>query len=175
MKGSEKMNLYELTAEYQHLQSILENNGGDVTRDEAIEILKAMEITEKDIDEKAENYARIVKNLEGSIEAIKAEKKRLSDKQAALENGIDRLKANLYEAMIKLDKKEIKSDLFKIKIQKNGGALPVIVDVPVEELEDEFVIVSEKPDLKAIEKYIKETGDITFAHFGERGESLRIK
>lgn len=169
------MNLYELTAEFQHLQDLLENNGGEITKDEAEEIYKAIQFTEKNIDEKAENYARIIKNFEGSIEAIKAEKKRLSDKQSVLENGIDRLKANLEEAMLKLNKREIKSDLFKIKIQKNGGTLPVIVDVPVEELEDEFVVVTEKPDLKAIAKYIEETGDITFAHFGERGESLRIK
>lgn len=169
------MNLYELTAEYQHLQRILENNGGELTQEELMAINEVISITEKNIDEKGENYARIIKNFEVNVEGIKSEKKRLSDRQAALENGIDRLKVNLYEAMVKLDKKEIKSDLFTIKIQKNGGSLPVIVDVPVEELEDQFVIVSEKPDLKAIEQYIKETGDITFAHLGERGESLRIK
>ena len=72
-------------------------------------------------------------------------------------------------------KTKFKTKLFSFTIAKNGGALPVIVNVPTEKLDDEFVVVTEQPDLKAIAEYIKKTGDVSFAKFGERGESLRIK
>ena len=165
------MNLYELTAEFQHLQSLLEN-GEDGFEDE---IARKLYNLEEDIEDKADGYARVIKNFEGDIEAIKAEEKRLKEKRAVLEKSIERLKGNLKESMIVTGKTKFKTDLFSFSVVNNGGSLPVILDVPVEELADEFVVVTEKPDLKAIEKYIKETGDITFAHFGERGESLRIK
>ena len=163
------MNIYELTKEYVELQNIIES--GEEILTEYIEF--------KDVDNefeiKAENYAKVIRNLEGEIDALKAEEKRLKEKRGTLEKGVENLKNNLEAAMITTGKRKFKRGVFSFSIQKNGGALPVIVDVPTEELEDEFVIVEEKPDKKAIEKYIKETGDITFAHFGERGESLRIK
>jgi hypothetical protein len=42
-------------------------------------------------------------------------------------------------------------------------------------LPDDLVNIVEKPDLDALRDYIERTGDLTYAHFGERGESLRIK
>lgn len=165
------MNLYELTAEYQHLQNVLET-GEDDDFGYVEELLAS---TEKDIEKKADGYARVIKNLEADEEKLKAEEKRIKEKRQVLNNSIKRLKDNLYNAMLALGKKEIPNDIFKIKIQKNGGVLPVILDVPIEELDDQFVIVTEEPNNTAIRKYIEETGDITNFHLGERGESLRIK
>lgn len=167
------MNLYDLTSEYLHLQEVLENV--DATQEDYETLTDLLEITEKDIEEKAENYAKVIRNFEGNVTALKAEEKRLAEKRKRLETSIETLKQNLQTAMIATGKRKFKKGVFKFAIQKNGGALPVIVDVPTEELDDEFVIVSEKPDLKAIAAYIEETGDITQFHFGERGESLRIK
>ena len=163
-------NIYELTAEYQHLQTVLEQGDEDdlITQ-------QALEIVENDVEQKADNYARIIRNFEGNIDALKAEEKRLKDKRGTLENAVKRLKETLQTAMIETNKRKFNTDLFSFNIAKNGGALPVIVDVPTEELADEFVIIEEKPDLTAIRKYIEETGDITQFHLGERGESLRIK
>lgn len=159
-------NIYELTAEYKHLAELLEQ-GEDTT--------VLLDKVEDELEQKADNYARIIRNFEGDIAALKAEEKRLKDKRGTLENAVKKLKETLQTAMIETDKRKFKTDLFSFTIAKNGGALPVIVDVPTEELADEFVIITEKPDLDAIRKYIQETGDITWAHFGERGESLRIK
>ena len=70
--------------------------------------------------------------------------------------------------MVQTGKRKIKTDLFSFTVAKNGGALPVIVDVDTEDLPDECVVITEKPDLKAL-------AALKFAHFGERGETLRIK
>ena len=160
------MNLYELTAVYQRLQNEIEA-GEDL---EGI-----LEVIGDELEAKADGYARVIRNMEGNIEAIKAEQKRLSDKKALLEKGIERLKQNLFESMKATGKEKFKTELFSFSIQKNGGALPVVVDVSTDKLPDDLVQITEKPDLKAIAKYIEETGDVTYAHFGERGESLRIK
>lgn len=162
-------NLYELTADWLQFQNALEN-GNDEDY-----VAAAMEALNDEIEAKADGYARIIRNFEKDIDGFKAEEKRLKDKRVALENSVNRLKDDLQNAMIATGKRKFKTEFFSFAIQKNGGALPVIVDVPTEELEDQFVIVTEKPDLKAIAAYIEETGDITKFHFGERGESLRIK
>lgn len=164
------MNLYELTGQFLELQEIMESGEYD---DEVI--ADTMESLNYKIEEKADNYAKIIRNFSGEIDAIKTEEKRLSERRKSLEKNVDRLKENLKNAMIKTGKKKFKTDCFSFNIQKNGGALPVVVDVPTEDLPDDLVVVTEKPDLKAIAKLIEETGDVTYGHFGERGESLRIK
>lgn len=160
------MNLYELKEAYLNIQQLIED-GGDYE--------EVMATINDALEDKADGYARVIKNMEGDIEAFKAEEKRLADKRRTLENAIDRLKQNLFSAMKETGKEKFKTDLFTFAIQKNGGALPVIVDVSTDNLPDDLVQITEKPDLKAIAKYIEETGDISYAHFGERGESLRIK
>lgn len=160
------MNLYELTATYQMLQSQIEA-GEDVE-----ELLADVN---DELEAKADGYARIIRNMEGDIDAFKAEEKRLAEKRRSLESAVEKMKQNLFESMQATGKKKFKTELFSFSIQKNCGALPIVVDVPVDDLPDDLVIVTEKPDLKAIKKLIEETGDLTYAHFGERGESLRIK
>lgn len=161
-----QMNLYELTAVYKRLQNQLE--AGD-------DVAGILEVIDDEIEVKADGYARIIQNMKAYADAYKAEEQRLADKRKKCEAGIERLKENLFNSMKETGKTKFKTDLFSFSIQKNGGADPVIVDVPTEKLPDDLVQITEKPDLKAIAAYIKETGDISYAHFGERGESLRIK
>lgn len=160
------MNLYELTAVYKRLQDQLEN-GDDV---EGI-----IAVIGDELETKADGYARVIRNLESQIKAFKDEEKRIAENRKKLETGVERLKSNLFDSMKVTGKEKFKTDLFSFAIQKNGGALPVIVDVSTDDLPDDLVQITEKPDLKAIAKYIEDTGDLTYAHFGERGESLRIK
>ena len=161
------MNLYELTAVYQRLQDQIEA-GEDY---EGI-----LAVIGDELEAKADGYARVIRNMEAEAKALKDEEKRLADKRKVCENAADRLKQNLYDSMKATGKEKFKTDLFTFAIQKNGGKIPVIVDVKdTSELPDDLVKITESPDLDAIRKYIEETGDLTYAHFGERGESLRIK
>ena len=162
--------LYELKGDYLKLLEMLE----DPEIEDQI-VLDTLEGIDYELEIKAENYAKIIRELEGTVEVIKAEKKRLSDKQSKLEANVKRLKDNLQEAMTATGKTKFKTDLFSFSIQKNGGALPVIVDVETAELPDELVQITEKPDLKAIAKFLEEHPESKLAHYGERGESLRIK
>lgn len=167
------MNLYELTDQFLQLQQMLEDPEVD-----AQVLADTMEAVEGELEVKAEGYGMIIRNFEGNVSAIKAELDRLTALKNIYEGSIKRLKDNLQASMIATGKRKIETDLFKFSIQKNGGALPVIVDVSTDNLPDECVIISEKPDLKALASYLQGVNKdyySKFAHFGERGESLRIK
>jgi len=164
------MNLYELTDEYLQLQMMLE----DPDIDSQV-ITDTLEAVEGEIEIKADNYAKVIRNMESNLAGIRAEQERLAARKNLLESGIKRLKENLQESMILTGKRKFKTDLFSFNIQKNGGKAPVILDVAdTSELPDELVRIKEEPDLEAIRE-LCEQGDCKYAHLGERGESLRIK
>jgi hypothetical protein len=150
----------------------------DMLEDPEIEeqvVLDTLEGIDFELELKADGYAKVIKELEGSIETIKAEQTRLAKKKSTMEANIARLKNNLQDAMVKTGKTKFKTDLFSFNIQKNGGKAPVILDVKdTSELPDELVRIKEEPDIEAIRKLI-DAGKCKYAHYGERGESLRIK
>lgn len=160
-------NVYELKASFKQIQDAIEDGNDDLE-----DILNTLD---EAIEDKADGYACIIANIDSDIEGIKTAENRLKEKRKRLENERDRLKQSLFTAMKETGKTKFKTKLFNFSIVKNGGNAPVIVNVPTERLADEFVIVDEKPNLKAIAEYITKTGDVSFAKFGERGESLRIK
>lgn len=168
------MNLYQITESLMKLQELLE----DPEVDQQLVEDCISDYTEE-LEVKADGYAKVIRNLEANVTAVKAEISRLQNKKKACENGIERLKANLFYSMKQLNKQKVQTDLFTISIQKNGGALPVIVDVPTEDLPDECVIVTEEPNKKALLELLQDPENkeyySKFAHLGDRGESLRIK
>ena len=164
------MNLYELTANYLALQQMIEDPEADMQM-----INDTMEAIDGDIEDKADGYAKMIKNMEASIVAIKAEQDRLTARKNLLDLGIKTLKKNLEASMIATGKRKFKTDLFSFSIQKNGGKAPVILDVAdTSELPDELVRIKEEPDMEAIRNML-DKGECKFAHYGERGEGLRIK
>lgn len=160
--------LYELTSDLLVLQEMLEDNIDDQC------LLDTLEGVQGEYEIKLESYCKVIKNLEADMDALKSEAKRLTDKRKVLENNVERLKKAMYDSMKATNTDKVKGQLFTVAIQRNGGKLPVIVDVETSELPDELVKITESPDLEAIAKLL-EQGESPLAHFGERGESLRIK
>lgn len=161
--------LYELSADLLRLQELLENP----LEDEAL-LLDTLDAVQGQYEYKLENYCKVIKNLESDADACRAEAKRLTEKAKTLENNVERLKSAMFESMKATGNTKVKGVLFTVAIQKNGGKLPVIVDVETSELPDDLVKVVESPDLAAIAKLL-EQGESKYAHFAPRGESLRIR
>lgn len=161
--------LYEVTGNILALQELLENplDDEDILKD-------TLEAVQGEYEAKIEAYCKVIKNIEADMEALKTEAKRLTDKRKTLENNVDGLKKAMFDSMKATNTPKVKGQLFTVAIQKNGGKLPVIVDVDTKDLPDELVKIVESPDLEAIGKLL-ESGNCKYAHFGERGESLRIK
>lgn len=165
------MNIYEITEGFLQLQQLLEDPEVDSQL-----IDDTMESLDYDFEEKADNYAKMIRNMEGNIAAIENEQERLSAKKNLLKAGIKKLKTSLQDAMVATGKRKFKTDLFSFSVQKNGGKAPVVLDVnDTSELPDELVRIKEEADLDAIRALLEAEGSCKWAHLGERGESLRIK
>ncbi len=125
--------LYELTGDWLKLQDMLESEDFDK---ETIET--TIECMEYEIEIKANNYGKLIKNLEinkksieGTKKAIQEEIKRLNNKEKAIENKIRFLKENLGNTMRIMKKNKIKTEFFtfyftktkKVNILDNEKAL----------------------------------------------------
>ena len=164
--------IFELTKEYRDfLDELSEHEAGDIPE----EITDAIARADGSFEDKAENYAKLIKSLEADVDAIEKEEKRLHANKMTKKRNIDWLKQTVKNSMQIVGKTKISNGLFTLTIRKNGGKLPVILNVLEEQLPDELVKVTRKADNDAIRQYIEETGDVTYAQFGERGESLVIK
>lgn len=163
------MTLYELTGEMIDLLNMIED--GDV--DEDI-LLDTMESVEGDINAKMEGYAKVIKNVEASAAAVKAEADRLNERRKVLENNVKRMKKAMLQTMKALNLKKAGGDIFTISVQKNGGKAPLIINWPAEDLPNEFRKVKVEPDTNALRKYA-EAGGTEYAVLGEAGEGIRIR
>jgi hypothetical protein len=162
--------MYELTANWAAVLAMAQDPDVDPQA-----IADTLEAIGGEIEEKAENTAIIMKELEAEAAKLKAEEQRLKDRRAKVENNIKDIKQRLFDAMKMTGKEKFKTELFSFSIAKNGGKIPVIVDVETADLPDDLVTIIEKPNLDAIAAYLEKHPESKYGHFGERGEHLNIK
>ena len=157
--------LYELTGQALVLKQMAEDSALDPQV-----FADTLETLELEIEEKADAYAKIIRMLEGQTAMLESEIARLTARKKALENNVERMKRNLEQSMIALDKRKFKTDLFSFHIQKNPASVDIIGEVP-----EEFLIPQEpKVDKKAMIAFVKEHGDTEYAKLTQ-SESLRIR
>lgn len=163
--------LYNLRQDYQILLEQLYD--GDVSEEILLDTLDSIEGA---IEDKADSYARILRQFDADIDKIKAEEARMRSRRMALESRKEFLKSNLYSTMKAVGLKQIKTPLFTVNIQKNGGKRALVLDVPVEELPECFRKVEYKADTEALRQWLDGAEDnCPFCHLEEQGESLRIR
>lgn len=118
------MQLYELTEMYLNLKD-MDIEEGDLNA--------ALENIDDEIETKAENIAKVLRDFDGDIEALKSEEERLAKKRKAIENRKKQLKEYLQNAMLVLDKRKFKTDLFSFNIQKNAPSLKILDESKIPE------------------------------------------
>ena len=109
-------NIYELTRNYDEVLNMLYQDDVDEQM-----VLDTLESIEGDIEDKADNYAKIMKELETKAKARKEEAQRLSESAKVFENRVKALKSNLFNAMKETGKTRFATNLFSFSIAKNGG------------------------------------------------------
>lgn len=135
-------------------------------------ILDTLEAIEGEIEDKADNYAKIIKELESKQNARKEEAKRLTESAKVFENRVKALKSNLFNSMKATGKTKFATDLFSFNISKNGGKQTLTIDGDVPE---EYTKTITENDTDKIRQALEKGEKLTFAHLEPRGESLRIK
>lgn len=157
--------LYELTGQYLALMDIAEEADPDVLRD-------TLELIDGEIEDKADNYAKVIKNLEGESKTIEEEIERLGRKKKGIDNSIDSIKKNLERCMIVTGKRKFKTTFFSFGIQKNTPSVNV---------KDESKVPAQfwkkqdpKLDRTSLKEFLKKNGNTDYAELVQ-GESLRIR
>ena len=162
--------LYELTNDYLNLLEMAEDP--DIDEQAFMDTLDGIEGA---IEIKAENYAKIMRQLEADAAACEAESKRLKNKSKTIDNNIRRMKQALQYAMVATGKTKFKTALFSFYIQKNPAS--VVMDEPYIENIPERFLVRKDPEInrKAIRDAINAGEDLEGLAHLEQTESLRIK
>ena len=162
--------LYDITGRLFELLAIADDE------DIEPEVFKdTLEGIEGEYDDKIESYCKAIKNLEAEVKAISDEKKRLDSKRKRLESNIDRMKDTVLGSLRLMNKTSAGGKVLRASIRKNGGVLPLIVEAAPDDLPFEFQRVTVEADNEAIREALDKGIGLTFAHYGERGESLNIK
>ena len=107
------MKLYELKENWKQVQEMLYEEEIDEQC-----ILDTLESIEGEIEDKADSYAMIIKEMLSDAEACKQEKIRLENRQKSFENRAKLLKDRLEEVMKETGKIKFKTQLFSFNIQK---------------------------------------------------------
>ena len=162
--------IYELNGDYLRLLAMLEDPELDQQT-----LADTMEGIEGEYEEKAENYGKVIKNEEGDINALKAEKERITRLIQTKENNIKRMKEALLYSMEITGKTKIKTALFSFTICKNAPSVVIdaadIRDIP----EDYLKFKEPEVDKTAIKNAINAGVDFEGLAHLEVSQSLRIR
>ena len=141
--------LFNLTDSYLKVKR-MEEEGAD-----AETIIDTLNAIESAIEDKAENYHGFIKQLEGEIQTINTEQKRLADLKRSKVNLIDRLKQNLIAALEATGSERIQTDTVIVSLRNNAYTLDIQDEsnIPMEFVEE---VVERKIDKRALLQYVKE-------------------
>lgn len=145
--------IYELNKNYQEVSALLETAE---TEEELQAINDTLEMLDCSIEEKVENTAKYIKNVESDIEGIKAEINRLTTLKKQKERNTEWLKSNIEYALKTKGIEKLEVGTFKCGYRKSEKTF---VD-DVNKLPDELKKVEYKPMAAEIKKYIKEHGSL---------------
>lgn len=165
------MSLYRLSLEYEYLMSIADDPDMDPQVFE-----DTMEGLSGEIEDKADSYAKVIANLTALSNGLKSEADRLTARRRAIDNNIDRMKANLKAAMLLTGKTKFKTELFSFGIQKNPPK--VVIDDPSRIYPEYLIEQDPKVDTMAIRNALKDDAEAPLwegiAHL-EQTEGVRIR
>lgn len=157
------MNLYELSTAFQQVQNM--DLDPEVMQD-------TLDSIEDAIENKAENIAKLIRNLESDVAAYKEEEERLKTKRQATENKVKWLKTYLEDNMKLTGKTKFKSGMFNFSIQKN----PASVNITDEKAIPEEFLIQQPPkvDKTSLKEILKRGIEVPGAEL-KQTEGLRIR
>lgn len=160
--------LYEIAERYRNIQDLTDNP------DIPIEVIEeGLNSITDEFNVKAENIAKVLKEMEYDIIALKEEEDRLLKRRKALENRHQELRLYLEAYMRLIDKPSVVGNIFTLSITKNP---PKVQIDDLEGIPKEYINIEEvkKVDKRKILKDLQEGKEVKGVRL-EQIESLRIK
>lgn len=149
--------IYELNKDYAELSAMLE---AAETPEEIEAIQNTLEMIDLSIEEKIENTAKYMVNVESDIQGLKTEIDRLTKIKKAKENAVERLKNNVEYAMKQKGVEKLEVGTFKAYYKKSESVEITNLDV----IPADYTRVEIKADKVAIKKAIKAGEVVDGAH-----------
>ena len=159
--------LYEIVDDLQRFMEIIEDPDGDPAYKDTLEALYG------ELDDKVAQWGRCIRNIEAERDAIKEEASRLTSRAQSLDKRVTHMKEALLMYMKAAGVTEAGDTIIKAKI-RTASTAPLIVDIPPEEVPEEYRKTIIEVDKPAIKDAIKHGKEFTWAHMGERSEFIKI-
>ncbi|KYD12410.1 MULTISPECIES: siphovirus Gp157 family protein [Anoxybacillaceae] len=118
------MKLYELAKNYVQLMEMAEEFDSDA-------LVDTLESLQDAIEDKAENIAKFIKNLEADAKIIKEEEQRLAERRRAIETKVDKLKTYLQEQLEIAGLQKVKRPTITVSIQNNPPSVEVVDETAI--------------------------------------------
>ena len=158
------MTLYEMSNQTRELYELLESEIIDEqTYNDTIDNIG--------VEEKLENYCKVIRQLEAETEMVKAEKDRLATKQKTLENNITRLKNTILYYMDSKNTTKENAGVFKVSVSESK-ACNIIDESKIPE--SYLIAQAPKIDKSGMLKALKEGAEISGAEL-QINRNIRIK
>lgn len=165
--------LFEITERYQQLLAFAED--GDIDDEVFVETLQGIE---DELELKAENYVRVIKELEirkgsisGEISVIQAEVDRRKELVNSIDRHIAKMKESLCNAMVATGKQKFKTEHFSFWTQETAS---VVIDDPANIPMDFYRVREPEVNKEAIKKALNNGETFEFAHL-EKKSGVRFK
>jgi hypothetical protein len=166
------MTLFDLTAEFQAILHKLDDaDAGDP------EAVAELERIEADIRNKADGYCALIRHYEAAAKTCHEEADRIEYRADGFNSKATWLKQRLHDALLRLGETRLQTPTNTVTVCRNGGAEPVKVDVPVEELPGDYQKTEYvcRPDIDAIRNALRAGLHVPGCRLEERGTHLRMR
>jgi len=146
-----KLNLYQLSDNYLQALDFMTDPELDLPVEAVNDTLEGLS---GELEDKAVNVAKFLRNMEAAAEAIKTAEAEMARRRKALENRVQWLKAYLKGNMERTGITKIECPYFKLSIQKNPDSVDILDEavIPAEYKEQ---VISWKIDKTAIKAALK--------------------
>lgn len=159
------MKLFEIVDEFQSLYDLLTEDTDPQLIADTLESLTA------ELETKSAGYVAVRNQIDMEYKRAAELEKKFREIKKARENAKKAMDERLLMSMDALEVTELPAGDFTIKLKKNGGQAPLVIDGEVPE---EFTKITIENDNEKIREYLKEN-ECDFAHLGERGRHIEIK
>jgi chromosome segregation ATPase len=157
----------------EQLEDLVDNP--DAQNEAIAQYLESFTDTISQRDQKLDNYAALIQELQARADARKAEAQRLQKRSQIDENKVKSLKTNLQRFFQAHELKTVETDRYRLTLAKNGGKLPMIIDnYDLAEIPDHLTVTTKELNREAVRKLLEAGEAFNFARLGNRSYSIRI-
>lgn len=157
--------LYKLAADYNHVIDLADQLDEGTLKD-------TLDSIEEVFDDKVENIAKAIKEIEGQAEMIKAEKDRLAKREQTMRNNAKSMKRYMQDQMEAVGKRKVQGKLLTVAIQRNASSIRIESEENIPK--EYYVPQPDKLDKTHLKQELKQGVEIPGVELVQT-ESVRIR